>query len=499
MGSLTHLMEEGRVRYAKGLITQMKRFDTMFGGTVEVIPFLPPPICGTNAAELPREMMDISHWLEKVQRRDLSAYYANMRHYLRAVGSTNPNIHQTTQRFGMPKSLEAYHDSVVMCHPWDNIGQSLPPMPEGDETSLVLNLLEGVNIALKWDLDSTPLLSRERHLSTTSTKSATNTVSALLIGGSNSTRLNQAFTDMGKNTVSMDNGGWAISRTSVEAVLPKLAQKLAELDPSVPVVIYCLDNSCFKVTNAAGDLLSISKSKTDKKYHVIGDLAVTPFSLLANSITELERLIHACGPRKVYILSPSARYLLMSCCETATHCANVRGKDDAALNASMKILSDLADLNQSLYNRLNKNNVEFVFTGDLLAGQANCSMDVLMEVLINCWSNDPVHGDKIAYTKLAMGLLSRFAKPSTATDPQDLRNTIAGRKRFREEPDSPPRNARGSDYDTNTPQYGGHNFDNRREDSRYGSAQPSKRDKYPGDYGGRGGRYNRGGGYRRFY
>jgi hypothetical protein len=321
----------------------------------------------------------------------------------------------------------------------------------------------------------------------------------LLIGGSNSTRLNQAFTDMGKSTVSMDNGGWAISRTSVEAVLPKLAQKLAELDPSVPVVIYCLDNSCFKVTNAAGDLLSISKSKTDKKYHVIGDLAVTPFSLLANSITELERLIHACGPRKVYILSPSARYLLMSCCETATHCANVRGKDDAALNASMKILSDLADLNQSLYNRLNKNNVEFVFTGDLLAGQANCSMDVLMEVLINCWSNDPVHGDKIAYTKLAMGLLSRFAKPSTATDPQDLRNTIAGRKRFREEPDSPPRNARGSDYDTITPQYGGHNFDNRREDSRYGSAQPSKRDKYPGDYGGRGGRYNRGGGYRRFY
>jgi hypothetical protein len=48
-------------------------------------------------------------------------------------------------------------------------------------------------------------------------------------------------------------------------------------------------------------------------------------------------------------------------------------------------------------------------------------------------------------------------------------------------------------------QYGGHNYENRREDSRYGSAQPSKRDKYPGDYGGRGGRYNRGGGYRRFY
>jgi hypothetical protein len=88
----------------------------------------------------------------------------------------------------------------------------------------VLNLLEGINIALKWDLDSTPLLSKECHLSTTSTKSANNSVSALLIVGSNSTRLHQAFTDMGINTVSMDDGGWAISRTSVEAVLPKLAQ-----------------------------------------------------------------------------------------------------------------------------------------------------------------------------------------------------------------------------------------------------------------------------------
>ncbi len=234
-------------------------------------------------------------------------------------------------------------------------------------------------------------------------------------------------------------------------------------------------------------------------------MAVTPFSLMANSIKELERLIQACGPRKVYILSPSARYLLMACCETATHCANVRGKDDAALNASMKILCDLADLNQSLYNKLNKNKVEFVITGDLLAGQASCNLDVLMEVLINCWSNDPLHGDKIAYTKMAMGLLSRFAKPSQTTDQQDLRNTISGWKRFREEPpepDLPPCNARGFDYDggpANTPHYGRHNYNNRREDSRYGSAQSSKRDKYPGNFSGRGSRYNRGGGYRRFY
>ncbi len=85
---------------------------------------------------------------------------------------------------------------------------------------------------------------------------------------------------------------------------------------------------------------------------------------MTNCVNELEWLIQACGPRKVYILSPTARYLLMTFCDTATHCANVRGKGDASLNVCMEILSVLADLNAALHNRLNKNNVEFLMTGD---------------------------------------------------------------------------------------------------------------------------------------
>ncbi len=67
-----------------------------------------------------------------------------------------------------------------------------------------------------------------------------------------------------------------------------------------------------------------------KKYHVVGDLVVTPFSLMANCVNELERLISRTADlaRSTYILSASARYLLMACCETATHCDNLRGKDD---------------------------------------------------------------------------------------------------------------------------------------------------------------------------
>jgi hypothetical protein len=48
IGSLSHLMEEGRVGYAKALVTEQIRFSKAFINTVHVVPFVPPPLCGTN-------------------------------------------------------------------------------------------------------------------------------------------------------------------------------------------------------------------------------------------------------------------------------------------------------------------------------------------------------------------------------------------------------------------------------------------------------------------
>jgi hypothetical protein len=69
--SVTHLMEEGRVGYSKG---QHIRLSKVFKNTVHVVPFLPPPMGGTNDPELVRSLMDILSWIEKVQKWDLSAY-----------------------------------------------------------------------------------------------------------------------------------------------------------------------------------------------------------------------------------------------------------------------------------------------------------------------------------------------------------------------------------------------------------------------------------------
>ncbi len=43
IGSISHLMEEGRVGYSKGLVTEYIRFSKAFNNTVHVVPFVPPP------------------------------------------------------------------------------------------------------------------------------------------------------------------------------------------------------------------------------------------------------------------------------------------------------------------------------------------------------------------------------------------------------------------------------------------------------------------------
>jgi hypothetical protein len=63
IGSLTHLMEEGLVGYAKKMGAEFRRFSKLFDYTVHVVPFLPPPLGGTNDPDLVSNSYHIMTWL----------------------------------------------------------------------------------------------------------------------------------------------------------------------------------------------------------------------------------------------------------------------------------------------------------------------------------------------------------------------------------------------------------------------------------------------------
>jgi hypothetical protein len=123
-------------------------------------------------------------------------------------------------------------------------------------------------------------------------------------------------------------------------------------------------------------------------------------------------------------------------------------------------------------------------------------MGELTDALFNCWRNDPIHGDKIAYTRIAVGLVDKVLTKTLQED--DLRNSIPTKKRPREE--TPPRDSYRSSRSVSTPEadrYGDRRDcygDHRRQEqpgNRRSEPSGSAYNTYPGDFSrsGRGGRY----------
>jgi hypothetical protein len=425
IGSLSHLMEEGRVGYAKALVTEHIRFSKIFNKTVHIVPFIPPPIHGTNDPELLRAILDISSWIEKVQKWKLPEYYEELRLYVITHGKGEEQTGQFTTRHKLPKSFELYNDKVYMCHPWDGLMTSLDPMLAKSEMDLICSLILNIGEAFKWEMDPQPNLDRNfRNTPASKTRTGGDTV-GLVLGGSNANRLAGAITDLGKKVDTINCGGWRVTKDSVDALLPILKARLALLDNAAPVIIWCMDSSCYRQLSASGDLSQIVRSP-DGKYHVRGDLMVAPFSLVLDTLKELDRIIEACGTHPVLILEVVPRFLIRACCGDNSHCSNVRGAESASIDASKKVLEDLANLNNRMGDYLSSASVSMIRTGDLISGCVDCSLPALMDSLYEVWGADAVHGDKIAYSKIAIGLLDSFNRKPPGGD---LRNNLNSRKR----------------------------------------------------------------------
>jgi hypothetical protein len=83
-----------------------------------------------------------------------------------------------------------------------------------------------------------------------------------------------------------------------------------------------------------------------------------------------------------------------------------------------------------------------VATGDLLTGIKNATSGQLMDSMYTSWNIDPVHGEKVAYTRIGLGLLDIIQK-----DPVRVQgNSPCPRKRGRDD-DSPPARSRSGEDD----------------------------------------------------
>jgi hypothetical protein len=208
---------------------------------------------------------------------------------------------------------------------------------------------------------------------------------------------------------------------------------------------------------------------------------VTPMGLLHPTLQELDRLIAACGTRQVFIMDIVPRFLLTNCCDLANNCSNVRSNSDSALEATRKVMDDLASLNVRIGEFFSERSVKMLPTGDFLTGMQHSSKEELMDSLYETWFTDPVHGEKLAYSKIAIGILETIDRKLPDSD---LRFSLSSRKRGRDEDRDTRRSVYSSDRDTPS-----HSSRSDRDPYPHHSGNRSNRDlsnssywTYPGDY-----------------
>jgi hypothetical protein len=253
-------------------------------------------------------------------------------------------------------------------------------------------------------MDTHPNLSRDSAIFSPGSTPAVEDRTALFIGTSNADRLANSAASLGIITETVTSGGWILNTDAITAILPQVTAYCASLPAEAPV--YCLDNSSFCSANADSQLSPISKQK-DRI--VVGEIVVVHEITLAAAVTNLKRIILACGDRRIIIITPGPRYLSQPCCCSNEHCTHLLIPE-----SGLKMMSDLSRLHLFLQRRLSSSpNVVVVPAGELLVSKKAASSEEMLSAF-SSWGT--VHGTTASYTRMALTLVDcHFIKTPLAT------------------------------------------------------------------------------------
>ncbi len=141
-------------------------------------------------------------------------------------------------------------------------------------------------------------------------------------------------------------------------------------------------------------------------YHAVGELIIAPDRSLCNPISNLKRLVTACGDWAVFIISPIFRFVLFPCCDTVGHMSNFNDPD--------YVKNLLKDLNRiRLLLRSNFPSQTVVDGMELICG-AGFNLEKAESAARVAKITDPLHPSGHTFAKMALNLLEAMV-PSGKT------------------------------------------------------------------------------------
>ncbi len=381
-------------------------------------PSFPPPLGGCNDPELVRNLVDTCVWLGSITGFPLSGTCKGLVDLVMddPDGGEGGAIHLDRPVF-LPTNLESYDGEHVTSPGRPGIPAFVPSWSQADEKKFLDGLLTDLNENLLAGLDPNPNLSRSKTKPLMYLAVRSGSVEKIVfIGGSNAKNLSQAASMLGIDASMIASGAWKLTRENVDKLIPDLHELLGSLPPGTPIVLFCLDNSCFLAATEEGGMVPISRCVPgDSTFHVNGALVVAPERALQHSVDQLKGIVDVFPDSDLFIISPITRFISVPCCKNSGHVTNF-GEPDYLSN----LISDLTKLKFQLRKKLQPATI--IDGIELVCGEG-CGREKVAQTLRAGWAHDPVHPSGHVYAKMALNLIEKVAAPTVKQNPKKMKRS----------------------------------------------------------------------------
>jgi hypothetical protein len=220
----------------------------------------------------------------------------------------------------------------------------------------------------------------------------------------NAARLVALLQESGASVQYINVPSWQSNATIIKEACEQLSKSSFQDPKSSVIVLYNLDSAAYRAASSEGDFLPARKF--GGKYHIEGDLVVTPKELYQKVLKTCVPLLQLHPDVRKVVLSPSPWYWLNRCCDDQEHVTNFTHpeyEDDlfSGFSNLRRVTKDFLFMNH--VSKLRVVNPFLVF-GD--SSGRNPSPDVI-NLVRNIWGPDPVHPSLDCMYKLASFVLGQ--------------------------------------------------------------------------------------------
>jgi hypothetical protein len=164
----------------------------------------------------------------------------------------------------------------------------------------------------------------------------------LLVGASNLKHSVPHFADATMTFANVTTVGWMATVENVKNLVTLINLRTQETDA---FVFDLLGNSSVRFEQADGT--TALPFKSNGRYHLGGDVVVTPPDIFSEVVKRVIPLLKATGNKPSVIIPPLPRYLFARCCNDTDHCTNASGP-----HFCKTLLSGFTEMRNSLIRQL---------------------------------------------------------------------------------------------------------------------------------------------------